>query len=79
MVDFDSLQTHLNRFNKAVTDLLSVDVKVEEDDKNLLLIGSTNKSYESLGKAFLYGKDSVAYEDVVAALLSDELMSNDSN
>ena len=29
MVESESLQTHLNRFNKAVTDLLSVDIKVD--------------------------------------------------
>lgn len=67
--DSDSLQTHLNRFNKAVTDLLSVDIKVEEDEKTLLLTRSLIKSYESLGKALLYGKDSIAYENVMVALL----------
>lgn len=33
MTDFNSLQTHLNRFNKTVTDLLSGDIKVEEETR----------------------------------------------
>lgn len=69
---------YLNRFNKAMTNLLSIDIKVEENYKTLLLIGSLNKSYKRLGKALLYRKDSIAYEDAVA-LLSDEFISKDSN
>lgn len=45
----------------------------------MLLIGSLNKSYESLGKALLYRKDSIAYKDVVATFPLDEHMSKDSN
>lgn len=40
---------------------------------------SLNKSCENLGKAFLCGKDSIAYDDAVAALLSEKLMSKDNN
>lgn len=53
IVDFGTLRIHINRFNKAVIDLLSVDINAEEDDKTLLLIWSINKSYESLGKTLV--------------------------
>lgn len=44
IADSYSLQIYLNWFNKAVTDLLSVDIKLEEDDKTLLFIRSLIKS-----------------------------------
>lgn len=76
MNDSNLLQIHLHhQFNKVVIDLLSVDIKVEENDKTLLLISSLKKSYENLGNVFLHGNDYIDYDDVVTALLSNNLMS----
>lgn len=77
MGENDSLHDHLNKFNRAVTDLLSVEVEIDEEDKTLLIIGSLNKSYDNLGKTLLYSKDSIDYDDVVVALLLDDLMTKD--
>lgn len=38
-----------------------------------------NKAYESVDKALCQGEDSIAYEDMVAVLLLDELMSEDTD
>lgn len=40
MVDYDSLQFHLNKFNKVAIYLLNANTKVEHDNKTLPLIGS---------------------------------------
>src|SRR3954465_6087319 len=37
---------HLNLFNKIVSDLLALEVKLEEEDKALLLLGSLPHNYD---------------------------------
>lgn len=71
------MHDHLNKFNRAVIDLLSVRVEIDEEDKTLLIIGSLNKCYDNLAKTLLYSKDSIDYDDVVEALILDDLMTKD--
>ena len=40
---------HLNFFNKIIIDLLAVDVKINEEDKALILLSSLPQSYDHLG------------------------------
>ena len=79
MKDADSLHTHLNNFNRAVADLESVDYTVDKLDKVLLFVGSLNKQYEPLGKTLLHAREDTEFDDVVAVLLSDELMNKDNS
>ena len=47
---------HLHIFNKIVTQLLNVDVKIEEEDKAILLLASLPSSFDTLVTTLLVGK-----------------------
>ena len=63
---------HVNAFNQLVTDLARLDVKIDDEDKALLLI-SLPPSYEHLVITSTHGKTTVNNEEVTAALLGHEL------
>jgi len=37
---------HLNFFNKIISELLAVDMKIDEEDKTLILLSSLSESYD---------------------------------
>jgi len=39
---------HLNLFNKVINELLAVDVKIDEEDKALILLSSLSESYDHI-------------------------------
>ena len=43
-----SMAEHLEDFNKFITDLLNLDVKIDDEDKASLLLNSLPESYEFL-------------------------------
>ena len=63
---------HVNAFNQLVTDLARLDVKIEDEDKALLLV-LLPPSYEHLVITLTHGKTTVNNEEVTAALLGHEL------
>src|SRR5438270_3424082 len=65
---------HLNLFNKIVSDLLSLEVKLEEEDKALLLLESLPTSYDHLVTTIMYGKEALELEDVMVVLINNEIM-----
>ena len=50
---------HLNFFNKVISELLAVDVKINEEDKALILLSSLLKSYDHIITIMLYGKETL--------------------
>jgi len=68
---------HLNFSNKIINELLTVDVKIEEDDKALILLSSLPESYDHIVTTMLYSKETLILE-VMPTLLSNEIrkMSN---
>ena len=48
---------HLNAFNKILSDLLALEVKLEEEDKTLLLLSSLPSSYDHLATTIMYGEE----------------------
>ena len=46
----------LNFFNKIISELLVVDVKIDEEDKVLILLSLLSKSYEHIVTIMLYSK-----------------------
>ena len=48
---------HLNAFNSILSDLLALEVKLEEDDKTLLLLSSLPSSYDYLATTIMYAKE----------------------
>jgi len=45
---------HLNIFNKVISELLTVDVKTDEEDKALILFCSLPESYDHIVTTILY-------------------------
>ncbi|KAL2934945.1 Histidine kinase CKI1, partial [Bienertia sinuspersici] len=72
MEDGTSLQDHLNKFNGLITQLASLDVKIEEEDKAILLLASLPKKYNSVITSLLVGKTTIALDDTVVALIEAE-------
>jgi len=53
---------HLNVFNKDANELLAVDVKINEEDKMLILLSSLLESYDNIVATMLYGKNLLSYK-----------------
>ena len=52
-----SINEHLNRYTKLLTDLLNVDVEIDEEDKAIILLNSLpRKEYETFTLTLLNGK-----------------------
>ena len=64
----------LNFFNKVISKLLTVDVKIDEEDKVLILLSSHSQSYDHIVTTMLYGKETLILEEVTSTLLSNEIM-----
>jgi len=74
MKEGTSILQYLNAFNKILSDLLALKVKLEEEDKALLLLSSLLSSYNHLATTIMYGNDTLELEDVRQMLLNNELM-----
>ena len=70
MDECGSLMEHMNVFNGYLDQLQKVDVKIDEEDKALLLLTSLPDSYDTLVTTLLYGKDTVSLEQVQSSLVS---------
>eukprot|EP00253_Pinus_taeda_P034797 PITA_34797 len=73
MKDGDSVTEHLNAFNTVVSQLLSVDIKISDEDKCIILLCSLPDSWLSLFIAI--GSNSIAFQfdEIVSSLLSEEM------
>ena len=63
---------HLNFFNKVISKLQAVDVKIDED-KALILLSSLPESYDYIVTTMLYGKETLILEEVTSTLLFNEI------
>lgn len=66
------LQDHLNKFNGLITQLTSLDVKIEEEDKAILLLASLPSKCNNVITSLLVGKTTIALDEAVVALLEAE-------
>jgi len=64
---------YLNFFNKVINELLAIDVKIDEEDKALILLNSLPESYDHIMTTMLYGKETLILEEVTPTLLSNEI------
>ncbi|KAK8918612.1 hypothetical protein KSP39_PZI021035 [Platanthera zijinensis] len=78
MSESTQLLDHMNAFNKLISQLRSMDIKVEEEDQTLLLLSSLPKSFDHLVTTILYGKDTPRMEEVTTTLLSNKTRSKSS-
>ena len=52
-----SIDEHINNYTKLLTDLVNVDVKIEEEDKAVLLLNSLpDEEYETFTLILINGK-----------------------
>ncbi|VFQ83578.1 unnamed protein product [Cuscuta campestris] len=72
MAEEANFNGHLDEFNKITTELESIDVKIEEDDKAVLLLASLPSSFHNIVTTLLFGKETLKFDEVVAALLMNE-------
>ena len=67
------VQKHLHNFNSIIADLESLDVKIENEDKAILLVVSSPSFYKHFEEILLYSNnDTLSFEDVKCNLLSKE-------
>ena len=63
------VRDHKNNFSKCITQLLSVDVKIDKEHKTVILLAPIPKTYETLVSTLLVGKMMLIVYDVSTALL----------
>ena len=79
MAEGTSIQSHFNEFNSIIVDLESLDVKIDDEDKAILLVVSLPPSFKHFKEIMLYGNHtSLSFENVKSNLLSKEKFDVDS-
>ena len=73
MRDGDLVEEHLNTFNTVVSQLVSVEIKISNEDKCISLLCSLPDSWDSLVVAMGSNKTSLKLDEVVSSLLSKEM------
>jgi hypothetical protein len=73
MRDGDSVEENLNSFNTMVSQLVSVEIKISDEDKCISLLCSLLDSWDSLVVAIGSNTTSFNFDEVVSSLLSEEM------
>ncbi|KAK2985408.1 hypothetical protein RJ640_002988 [Escallonia rubra] len=79
MDEGSDLGDHISEFNRLVSQLSSIDVKLEEEDQTILLLSSLPKSYETLKTTLLIGKETLLVDDVMSALMDSSRVNGTSS
>ncbi|KAK2965407.1 hypothetical protein RJ640_001484 [Escallonia rubra] len=79
MEEGSDLGDHISEFNRLVSQLSSIDVKLEEEDQAILLLSSLPKSYETLKTTLLIGKETLLVDDVMSALMDSSRVNGTSS
>jgi len=74
MTESRTVTEQLADFNKILDDLENIEVKLEDEDKALLLLNSLPKSFEHFKNEILYGKDQdITLEEVQTSIRTKEM------
>ena len=65
----EGIYIHINKINKCITYLLSIEVNSEEEGATIILLASLSKSYETLVIMLLIGKKMFIVDEVSIARL----------
>jgi len=64
----------MNDYTKFLTDLVNMDVDIEEEDKAVILLNSLlDEEYETFVLTLINGRQSLNYNDVSVALINYEV------
>jgi hypothetical protein len=74
MKDGDPVENHLNAFNKVVSQLLSIDIKISSEDKCINLLCSLPDLWDDLVVAIGSNTNTLSFDDVVSSLLWEEMI-----
>ena len=66
------LVAHIQRFNQVYSEVMSLDVKIDEEDRALLLLCSLPGSCDGLITTIVYKKEILNYEEIVGVLRLNE-------
>jgi len=73
-----SIDEHMNSYTKLFTDLVNVDVKIDEEDKAVILLNSLpEEEYEIFTLILINERQSLNYNKVSAALVNYEVRRHD--
>jgi hypothetical protein len=73
MRDGDSVEEHLSSFNNVVSQLVSIAIKISDEDKCITLLFSSLDSWDSMVLAICSNTISLNFDEVVSSLLSKEM------
>ena len=67
------IDEHMNSYTKLLTDLVNVDVKIDEEDKAVILLNSLpDEKYETFTLTLINDRQTLNYSEVSAALVNYE-------
>ncbi|KAE8709065.1 hypothetical protein F3Y22_tig00110332pilonHSYRG00834 [Hibiscus syriacus] len=72
MEEGTKISDHLSALNGIVSELESIGVKIDDEDKALRLIWSLPSSYEHMQTVLMYEKENVNFSEVTSKLISEE-------
>ena len=68
-----TIEEQIAEFNKNIDDLENIGVKLEDEDKVVILLNALPKTFEHFRYALLYGKDQlITLEEVVTSIRTKE-------
>eukprot|EP00253_Pinus_taeda_P002896 PITA_02896 len=73
MKDGDSMTENLNAFNTVVSQLSSVDIKISDEDKCIILLCSLLDLWDTLVITIGSNATALQFDEIVSALLTEEM------
>lgn len=73
-----SITNYINVFKKIILDLEDINVKINDEDKTIILLFSLPNSYEHLVDTLIYGRQTITMVDVKETLSSKDVTKRES-
>lgn len=74
MEEETSIRGYVNKFDRIISNLKDIDVKVDEEDQTLILLLSLPKSYENLVEILMLVGDTLTMDETRSSLLAYDLL-----